>query len=132
MSELSEQISIFDWAEWYGLKDPRVKLLAHIPNEGKRSPKTGALLKRSGMKPGFPDMILPVPIDKYHGLFIELKDGKKKPNDNQTVWLTELSRQGYMCYVAYSGMAAINLIIDYLDGTEPTEQNCRRYTDEDC
>lgn len=30
----------------------------HCPNEGKRSKRTGAQLKRQGMKPGFPDVLI--------------------------------------------------------------------------
>ena len=49
--------------------------VAHVPNEGKRSPQQGAKLKRMGMQKGFPDLVVPLPRGNYHGLYIEMKVG---------------------------------------------------------
>lgn len=37
----------------------------HCPNEGKRSARTGASLKRQGMKPGFPDVLIFKPVNAW-------------------------------------------------------------------
>lgn len=52
---------------------PELQLLYHVPNEGKRTWRTGARLKSEGLKPGVPDLCLPVARGKYHGLYVELK-----------------------------------------------------------
>ena len=72
-TEAQEQSALVRWAELMRPRFPELVLLAHVPNEGLRSPVTGARLKVQGMKRGFPDLILPVPRGEYHGLFIEMK-----------------------------------------------------------
>lgn len=58
--------------EWCDIK--RIPIV-HIPNEGKRSAAYAARLKRMGLRPGFPDLFIPVVRGRYHGLFIEMKYG---------------------------------------------------------
>lgn len=57
-SEITEQIKLFNWARSVREFIPELKLLHHIPNEGKRT--NGALLKAAGMVSGVPDLSLPV------------------------------------------------------------------------
>jgi hypothetical protein len=45
----------------------------HIPNGEARDAKTGAKLKRMGVRPGVLDWCLPVPRAGYHGMWIEFK-----------------------------------------------------------
>ena len=63
-SEATHQKIIFEWAEWQKAKYPELDMLMHTVNEGKRSPRVGAELKKMGMKKGFPDISLLVP--KYY------------------------------------------------------------------
>lgn len=95
---------------------PELALLFHIPNGGKRDARTAAILKRSGVKKGVPDLCLPVPRNGYHGLWIELKVGANKPTFDQKRWLNELNRQGYLAKVCVGYSEAIQLITDYLKG----------------
>lgn len=76
-NESEEQRSLFVWATIAAGKYPALNLLFHIPNEGKRSPWTGARMRSEGLKSGVPDLCLPVARSGYHGLYIELKAGKK-------------------------------------------------------
>ena len=62
--EATHQKIIFEWAEWQKSKYPELDMLMHTVNEGKRSPRVGAELKKMGMKKGFPDISLLVP--KYY------------------------------------------------------------------
>ena len=71
--EAAEQRNIFEWAGLMRRAHPELQLLYHVPNEGKRTWRTGARLKSEGLKPGVPDICLPVARGKYHGLYVELK-----------------------------------------------------------
>ena len=107
-SELKEQIAVVEYCELRGLP------IVHIPNEGKRSVVAGAMLKRAGMRPGFPDLFLPRPCGKYHGLFIEMKYDKGKTSADQEWWLATLSREGYAVRVCHGFDEAVRCIEAYL------------------
>ena len=96
--------------KWLELKN-----LYHIPNGGSRHPLEAINLKRQGVKSGVPDICLPVARGGYHGLYIELKAGRKsKPSENQMIWIVNLKNQGYKAEIAYGYDEAIGIIIDYL------------------
>ena len=67
----------------------------HTPNEGKRSAFERFLISILGVKSGVPDLVVPVARHGYHGLYLELKTGTKKPTLNQKNWLSYLRDQGY-------------------------------------
>jgi hypothetical protein len=90
--------------------------VAHVPNEGKRSPQQGAKLKRMGLSPGFPDLVIPLPRGNYHGLYIELKVGNNKTTSDQKRWLTKLSENGYAATACWGTDEAVNTINAYLRG----------------
>jgi hypothetical protein len=60
MSEYFEHHLQAAVAKYLTERQDKVKDIAfvHIPNEGKRSRKAGNFLKRQGMKPGAPDIII--------------------------------------------------------------------------
>ena len=75
ISEAHHQTMVFKWsrqpeirAQW-----PELALLFHVPNGGTRDAVEGRHLKQQGVKRGVPDLCLPVPSGRYHGLFLELK-----------------------------------------------------------
>ena len=70
-TEEQEQRLLLAWAARTGR--PELRLLHAIPNGGKRLKSEAARLQAMGVKPGVPDLCLPVPRGKYHGLYIELK-----------------------------------------------------------
>ena len=109
-----EQAALISWAEAYERIYPELALLYHIPNGGKRDRIVAAKLKAQGVKPGVPDLCLPVPRGKYHGLYIEMKDGKNKTTESQNKWLAALSAQGYAVKVCYGCTAARESIEKYL------------------
>lgn len=118
-SEYEEQAYLFEWRDLQCGAMPELGLLTHIANEGKRSPAAGAMLKRIGLRPGFPDLMLPVARGGYHGLFIELKitDGGRV-SDAQREWLRALNRQGYLAVVCYGWQDASGVIMRYLSAVE--------------
>ena len=76
--EEAEQCALMEWAAYNAGKWPELRLLYHIPNEGKRSIRAGARLKAQGLKRGVPDNHLPVARGGYIGLYIELKRRDKR------------------------------------------------------
>lgn len=118
-SEETEQINLFRWAAFAENIYPELKLMYHVPNEGKRSAATGSRLKQAGLKPGVPDIVLPVARGGYIGLYIELKYGRNKASENQKNWLRDLGGQNHLTAVCYGWEQAKDLIESYLN-LEPT------------
>jgi hypothetical protein len=116
VSESVEQICLFRWAAFQSAKYPVLDLMYHIPNGGQRAITTAKRLKAEGVKAGVPDICLPAPKGKYHGLYIELKVKGNKTTDNQNQWLAALTAQGYYCSVCYGYEQASEVILKYLKG----------------
>jgi hypothetical protein len=118
-SEAGEQKTLIAWANLQSKKHSELKMLFHIPNEGKRSRAYGAELKRLGMRAGVPDLFLAVPRMQnnilYGGLFIEMKTGNNKCTENQKKWIRNLMDYGYQCKVCYSADEAMQVIKNYLN-----------------
>lgn len=112
--ESTEQIALFKWAAFQSGKYPELELMYHIPNGGRRDKVTARILKAEGVKAGVPDICLPAPRGKYHGMYIELKYGKNKTTRNQYQWLASLSGQGYYTTVCYGWEDARKVIMQYL------------------
>lgn len=111
MSEHLEQAALIVWTQ---LKGHPYNLIFAIPNGGHRHPRTATFLKAEGVKPGVPDLMLPVACGGYHGLFIEMKFGRNPPTKEQKEKLAALQEQGYAAHVCYGWEAAREVIEDYL------------------
>ena len=109
------QQQVFKWTDYMLGKYPEFALMFHIPNGGSRNKLEAANLKRQGVKAGVPDICLPVPRGKYHGLYIELKYGKNKVTEKQSWWLKALSKQGYAVKVCYNFDETTKALIQYLN-----------------
>jgi hypothetical protein len=120
MSEHDEQAALFQWAAWIEPRLPVLKLLHAIPNGGYRAKRTAALLKQEGVKPGVPDVCLPVARGAYHGLYVELKSGRNTISDYQEQWIEALRTQGYFVDICWGWQQAARVIADYL-GVSPAE-----------
>lgn len=117
--ESTEQQTLVAWAKRHEEEWPELRMLYHIPNEGKRSRKTGARMKAEGLKSGVPDICLPVARGGHHGLYIELKRRKdSKVTKEQLEWIADLVAQGYVAAVCRGCDEAISLITRYLTGRE--------------
>lgn len=118
-SESVEQQNLFRWAAVSAaVRWPKeMRMLYHVPNEGKRSRANGARLKAEGLRAGVPDINLDVARGEYHGLRIEMKrrrGGRVSPE--QAAWLEALREQGYAAIVAYGWEEAADAIEKYLRG----------------
>ena len=119
-AEHQEQVALLYWCACVKQDYPLLRLLFAIPNGGARSARTGARLKAEGVKPGVPDLFLPVARFGFNGLFIEmkapgeLKRAAKKRRDVQAMWHDELRAQSYRVEVCEGWMAAKAVLQDYL------------------
>lgn len=115
MTEHEEQVALMRLVELHKGRWPELGMLYSIPNGGKRSRITGAILKREGQKKGVPDLCLPVPRGGYHGLYIELKRQRKSQiSPEQVAWLQSLKGQGYRAEMCLGAAAAWDVIREYI------------------
>lgn len=99
---------------------PGLSLFHAIPNGGGRSKAQAAMLKAEGVKAGVLDTFLPIPSGKYHGLYIEFKEPKRRNHRNgglsaeQQLFAAEVSQYGYYVATAYTWREAANCTMQYL------------------
>lgn len=116
-TEAQEQQALFRWLEIKSRKHPELGLCFAIPNGGRRDRIEARHLKEQGVKPGVPDLFLPVARGLWHGLFIELKRQKGgRVSEAQRRWIADLERQGYRAEVACGWQEAAQIIEIYLQG----------------
>jgi len=114
-SENAEQTALFCWAALNQIKYPPLKWMFAVPNGGFRFKREAGRLKAAGVKAGVPDVVLPYPIFKSAGLFIEMKKkGVGKLQHNQGEWQQYLNSVGYRCEVCYGWQHAVKVIEEYL------------------
>jgi len=120
LSEHDEQVALFQWAGYQLGACPELALMFAIPNGGDRHPAVAGKLRDEGVKPGVPDICLPVPRGKYHGMFLEMKFGKNKPKPDQFKWMGALRDQGYYVRLAWDWQTAAEFITRYLEDRNET------------
>ncbi len=104
-SEYTEQCKVAEWL------DNRKLLWCHVPNEGLRTKRNGAALKRAGMKSGVPDILVFAPTSGFFGTAIELKKiGGGRPTTTQKAWLCCLVDCFWTAHVCYGAAEAIALL----------------------
>lgn len=116
MTEAQHQSALIKWSQLPQIRAryPELKLLHHIPNGGRRDPIEAKHLKAQGVKPGVPDLCLPVARGTYHGLYIEMKTETGRPSDNQKWWIKELNDQKYKAVICHGWEEAKKCLTDYL------------------
>jgi hypothetical protein len=116
ISEQQHQIYVIQWSQQPTIREkyPELAMLFHIANE--RSDKVQAsILKKMGVKKGVPDLCLPVPSGKYHGLFIEMKTDTGRASAEQLWWISHLEANGYAAAVCYGWNRAVEVLEWYLN-----------------
>jgi hypothetical protein len=75
-------------------------------------------MKRMGYTAGTPDLCILEPKGGYHGLFIELKTpkGRPDPDGNQDRFIAGLKCRGYAACFCYGHQEAIAVIDHYMKG----------------
>ena len=116
-SESSEQKALVHWATLQARTTyPELALLYAVANGGRRDVITGARLKAEGVRPGVPDLCLPVARGPWHGLYIELKASGGHVSAVQREWIAALNAQQYHAVVCVGWQAAADTITAYLRG----------------
>ena len=116
MAEHDDQVAFFEWAAYMAnLCWPQLDYMFAIPNGGWRAIKTAGWMKIEGVKPGVPDIHLPIASGGFHGLYIEMKFGKNKPTESQEDYIEFLKERGYAVAVCYGFDEAVAVIVWYMN-----------------
>lgn len=117
-----EQKTLIEWTVWTEREE--FEMLWAYPAGGKRPTQIAKQMKEEGQKPHVPDLFLSIPKwigasrsylgDLYHGLYIEMKVGKEKPNFGQRRMIDRLRECGYRVEVCYSAYEAAVVLVGYL------------------
>lgn len=128
-TESEEQQALFRWAQFNSGKYPELRLMYHIPNEGKRSVTTGRRMRLEGLRSGVPDICIPVARGGYSALYVEMKRRKGgRVSDEQKRWLNDLNAAGNAAIVCRGWEEAAERIVEYLTDElkvwiDPAERN---------
>ena len=110
-SETQEQRQLIQWCR----TRPELQFIFHIPNESIGGQGWIVRNRQMGVKGGVPDLMLPIPANGYHGLFIEMKAQKGRLSNEQKKWIDCLNAFGYLAIVAYGWEDAKCQILHYLN-----------------
>jgi hypothetical protein len=122
-TEHSQQAEVMRWSRLAEGRFPELALLFAVPNGGMRNLHVARAMQAEGVKPGVPDLFLPVARRGFHGLFLEMKRAGAKPKSEtargpvsveQARWIQALMLQGYRAEVCYGSAAAIDTLTEYL------------------
>lgn len=127
-TEHEEQVALMEWVRAMEPELPELQMLFAIPNGAKlpyrKVTKKGvaisherAKMLKEGMRPGIPDLMLPVARRDYYGCFIEMKRAKKSLSvisPEQQAWIDALTQKGYFAVICYGAEEAKATILNYL------------------
>lgn len=121
--ERHDQENLFQWMYFLFYEGERIWDYAYaIPNGAYRGEDRGRAAKhanyllRQGMKRGYPDVNIDIPVAPYCGLRIELKRigaPAPKPGDDQSMWHARLRKRGYYVAVCHGFSAAQGVVRAY-------------------
>lgn len=113
--EHHQQVVFIEWCILNRQKYPALDSIYHIPNGEMRHPAIAAKLQAAGVKPGVPDLHLPVGSNGYHSLYIEMKrlvGGKL--SKAQIEWRERLTANKNCVCTCEGWQQAVAAIIEYL------------------
>lgn len=110
MTETDEQRQLIQYAR----SKPWGQFLFHIPNESVGGMGWTVRNRQMGMRKGVPDLMLPIPMHGYHGLFIEMKAKGGRTSKEQDNWIKALETFGYKAVVCIGWEAARDELEEYL------------------
>lgn len=112
-TEHDEQVAL---VTWFSRAYPCWNhLLWATPNGGSRNRIEAAKLRKEGVRRGVPDLFLALPLNGFHGLFIEMKRQKGGTvSPEQKAMLKALTEQGYIAQIARGCDEGKSIINHYL------------------
>lgn len=131
-TEFQEQCALYDWCKSLEGMVPALQMFMAHPNggvrparfdaKGKRFSPEGQRMQSMGVKAGFPDISIHVPVRDaagrlFHALFIELKIEAGRASEKQQAWCNALRARGYRAEIVVGWVRAARLIVQYLDPT---------------
>ncbi|MFI3322593.1 MAG: VRR-NUC domain-containing protein [Rikenellaceae bacterium] len=100
---------------WFRLQYPKLSgVFFAVPNGGYRNKIEGGILKAEGVLAGVSDLILLTPSSLYHGLCIEMKQGKGTQQESQKIFQSNIEANGYKYVICRNVEEFINEIRIYL------------------
>ncbi len=116
VSEHTEQVKLCTFARMKAQEQgfTELALLFAIPNGGQRHKAVAGKMKAEGVRPGVPDLFLPVARGGFHGLFVEMKTLKGRVQPVQVEWHKVLEAQGFCVKVCYGYNAAVVTLCSYM------------------
>ena len=109
------QVAFIRWCELASKEFPALLLGFAVPNGGKRSAKTAAMMKMEGQRSGVPDYMLPMPCGGYTGLAIEFKRPKTGTvSEAQSAYINLLIKAGWKVIICTDWIVAMNTVKRYL------------------
>lgn len=120
LPEHDEQVAVIEWANGLAGRVPELARLFAIPNGGKRSITTAAMLKAEGVRRGVLDLFLPVVRNGVGGLFVEMKRIGGRLSPDQSDWIEYLTGAGYRAVCCQGAASAVLVICEYM-GLDPAE-----------
>ena len=112
-SENWHQKQLIQWVKQF----PWGQFLFHIPNE--TTGGTGWIARNSqmGCRSGVPDLMLPIPMHGYNGLFIAMKRPGGRLDGIQRKWLAALNEFGYLAVCCKGWEEARGVLQRYMEKT---------------
>lgn len=117
-TEHVEAVRLFEIVVSHERRYPDLENFAAMPNGGQRHGAVAGKMKAEGVRKGYPDYLLDVPRQGFHGLRIELKRRNASPSDTkpeQLAWHARLRANGYRVEVCKGWEEAWSVLCDYLD-----------------
>lgn len=94
-----------------------------VPNAAKRTMWEAMHAKRDGLQGGIPDLVYPVGLHGYHGLYIEMKRRHGAViSPKQRYWHRLLAILGYRMEVCHGADAALAVLGDYFKDWSPSPE----------
>ena len=94
-TEAWHQMQLIQWCRQF----PWGQFLFHIANESTGGMGWVVRNRQMGCRKGVPDLMLPIPSQGYHGLFLELKSKNGRLSKEQKAWINALNKFGYKAVV---------------------------------
>lgn len=117
-NESWHQKQLIQWCRQF----PWGQFLFHVPNETTGGPSWVVRNRQMGCKKGVPDLMLPVPMGDYHGLFIEMKRPGGRMDEYQRRWNAALKQFGYLAICCYGWEEAKDVLLGYMAQINTGEQ----------